>query len=446
MDATTRKTLIDEARHHIERLLEQKLAEGSLTLDEIEDLVEEVGREMDTWLEERLIQQQQPAPSNRAACPICDKPALYKRTLESHILTSHGSRLVCRRYHHCGFCNKGFSPIDGVLGLEEGRDATRRIRAWMARYGSDDTFASVPSLLRDLRGIVVSESTVERTTVEVGNAVWDGVRTSAGKISCRIGAPTPSRGPGATRLYIAMDGVFCPLREQWRRDGSLGNLVCRYGEAKIGIVYQTGHKEGLDCEVVAQRCVGTLGDIEEFTPLLVQTARSWGSDRAREVVVLGDGAAWIWNLASKYFPSAIQIVDFWHMTEHLHAVANARYGENTPAAAEWVEVSQWCLEHDLGWVVVNRIEKWEPKGPKGRALREREIGYFRENAERMRYGTFLKKGYHIGSGVVESGCKQLVTRRFKQAGMHWREETAQAVLAIRAHLRSSDATDLRAYA
>jgi hypothetical protein len=133
------------------------------------------------------------------------------------------------------------------------------------------------------------------------------------------------------------------------------------------------------------------------------------------------------------------------MTQHLYAVAHARFGAGTPEAATWVRESQWLLDRDLTASALARIWEWQPADPEARKVRDTEYGYFKTNQERMRYGTFVKHGYQIGSGVVEAACRRLVTQRLDESGMHWREASAEAVLAIRAKLKSSAPVDLRAY-
>jgi len=116
-----------------------------------------------------------------------------------------------------------------------------------------------------------------------------------------------------------------------------------------------------------------------------------------------------------------------------------------PAAEEWVRESQWYLDRDLTASVLARILAWQPEDAADRKVRDTEYGYFEKNQERMRYETFLKHGYQIGSGVVEAACRQLGTQRLDESGMQWREGSAEAVLAIQAKLKSSASTDLRAY-
>ena len=462
MSATDRRrALIDEMGEEFKRRLDAEMPPDPdpLTLDQIEALVEKVAREQNAVLVERLIEEQAPPPDNQATCPQCGEPARFKGVVERHVFTIHGSRLLRGRRHYvCTGCRHGFAPLDAHLQVE-GRTATRTVRAWQAELASKDPFADVPGTLRLLRGLAVSESTVERTTVEVGTALREAAptgfrpgpaaasRTAHAGAENRNGCPNRRRGPGVGRLYLAVDGAFCPLREPWRKDGALGQLVCRYGEAKVGVVYQTETtREDLDEGIRWCAYTATLAKVEGFTPEFVSLARMHGSDRAQELVVLGDGAEWIWKLAERHFPRAVQIVDYWHMTEHLYAVANARFGPGTEAAKEWVHTCQFDLEHDLTSLVLSRIAEWEPSEEAKWEVRDREFGYFENNRERMRYGSFLARGYHIGSGTVESACRRLVTQRMKGGGMHWREETAEAVLAIRARLKSTAPVDLRAYA
>ena len=454
MTPERKEALLDEAAQRAREILAEQLdavGDRPLTLDEIEELVEQASRDAARWLEERLIAEQSPPAVNTAPCPRCRQPARYKETLHTQLLTIHGPQPVAVRYHHCAACRHGFCPQDALLGIERGRKATRRVRAWMARVAvQEEAFAAVPPILAELRGLTVSESTVERTTVEVGEALAaaDEAQAQAAAVDPgAAGAAPKSAEPSPTRLYLAMDGTMCPLRDAWRRDGSLGKLVCRYGEAKVGMAFTTGQKEGLDTGVVTRGCLGTLENITVFTRRMIALARQWGAQQAQELVVLGDGAHWIWNLAGRYFPRAVQIVDLWHVLERLWTVAEAKFGSRTSAPAKaWLQQMHSFLEHDLVGTVIAELERWEPQRQAHRKLREEQLTFFRGNRERMQYQTYLARGYLVGSGPIESQCKQLVQRRLHEGGMHWREKTAEAVLAIRACFHSTRPTDLRVYA
>ena len=441
MTPERRKRLLDEAADRAREVLGEKLdaaGDRDLTLDEIEDLVEETGREMDRWVQDRLITEQAPPAGNRADCPQCGAAARYKQTLETELLTIHGRQAMIARHYRCEGCGHGFAPLHAVLGVEKGRRATRRVRGWLAKYGVEEaSFAAVPPILSELRGLEVSASTVERTTVEVGLAVAAANREAAGS----------GTGPETEKVYLAMDGTMCPLREPWRKDGTLGKLQCRYGEAKVGMAFTTGRKEGLDTGIVSRECVATLNKIGPFTRLMLWLAGRWGAGRAKELIVLGDGAAWIWALTRKHFPHAVEILDYWHVLKHLWELAELRFGARTSEAAKaWVGAMRSLLEQDLVETVITDIESWEPRLRKHRATRDKGAAFLRENRERLRYQTFLAKGYLLGSGPIEARCKQVVQSRLHEGGMHWREQTAEAVLSIRAALHGTRGVDLRAYA
>lgn len=452
MTPERKEALLDEAALRArESLAEQLDAVGDrpLTVDEIEELVEQASREAARWLEGRLILEQTPPGTNLAPCPRCSQPARYKQTLTTQLLTIHGPQQITGRYHYCAPCGHGFCPADQLLGIERGRRATRKVRAWMARFAAQaESFAAVPPLLEELRGLETSESTVERTAVEIGSALASANRVRAEAVEAAMAAEVPeAKSPRPARLYLAMDGTMCPLREPWRRDGSLGKLVCRYGEAKVGMAFTTGEKEGLDTEIRTRGCTATLEDITVFTPLLLGLAREWRASEAQELVVLGDGAAWIWSLVRQHFPHAVQIVDLWHVLERLWAVAEARFGgRSQPAAKAWMQQMRGYLEADLVVTVVGELERWEAQRQAHRELREEQLTFFRGQQDRMRYGTYLARGYLVGSGPIESRCKQLVQRRLHEGGMHWREPTGEAMLAIRARLQSTTPCDLRHYA
>jgi hypothetical protein len=259
--------------------------------------------------------------------------------------------------------------------------------------------------------------------------------------------PAPTDGAGLERLYLSMDGTMCPLREPWRKDGTLGKLVCNYRETKVGMAFIADRKDGLDTGIRERGYVATLGKILPFTLLLVWLARQWGAHRAQELIVLGDGAGWIWNLVQKHFPQAVQILDYWHVLQRLHRVVAARFGSPSSAAGKaWLETARWELEHDLVEVLILNLRNWEPTQDEHRALRDEQVHFLRENVARLQYGSFLKKGYFLGSGAMESSCKRVVQSRLHEAGMHWREHTAEAMLAIRSHLLSNRKSDLRAWA
>jgi hypothetical protein len=161
-----------------------------------------------------------------------------------------------------------------------------------------------------------------------------------------------------------------------------------------------------------------------------------GADHVRQLTILGDGAAWIWNIAADKFPEATCIVDLFHARQHLHSLArclefmlNDRYGQ-------WLEARLEDLDYGYIDGIEAAVREFPLEGIKKEEA-EKELGYFLNNAPRMRYHWYRSRGLFTGSGVVEAGCKSVVGQRLKQAGMHWTTGGADAIIALRCREASS---------
>lgn len=168
-----------------------------------------------------------------------------------------------------------------------------------------------------------------------------------------------------------------------------------------------------------------------------------GADNCRHVGIAADGAEWIWQEVGKYFPTRVQIVDYYHVLEHLWEVARARFGQDTQAQREWIDRQKERLLTDKVTEVIADLGQWLPSDPSCRDLRRRVACYLHTHQRRMRYRTFREQGYHIGSGVAEAGCKAVVQARLKGAGMRWKQEGAEAILHLRCAVCSTQQPDFR---
>ena len=175
------------------------------------------------------------------------------------------------------------------------------------------------------------------------------------------------------------------------------------------------------------------GDVATFGQLLWLEAHRQGVGPAERVIVLGDGAHWIGNLAAEHFPDAVHIVDCWHAVEHLWAAGRALYGEGDARVAPWVADASERLR---GGAVQDLLAEWAAAAPQQAEAFAEEVTFFRNQAGRLAYAHDEAQGYPIGSGAVESANRQVVGVRGKQAGMRWAAEGVAGVLALRALLRS----------
>ncbi len=160
-----------------------------------------------------------------------------------------------------------------------------------------------------------------------------------------------------------------------------------------------------------------------------------------DVIFIADGERGLWSLKEKYFPEAVEILDWYHMSEYLWKAVYVFYKEGSDDAKTWVadmksKMSEGNATHVITGIKV-RISKNKIKGNKLAVLKS-VIEYFENNKERMKYNEYREKGYPIGSGNVESACKYLVKDRMEKTGMRWKMSGAQAILSLRSiHLNGN---------
>ena len=342
-----------------------------------------------------------------------------------------------RRYYHHTKARTGRYPLDHALDLVRGHTPglARLICRASSQGGSYDEAAQD---LHACLGLNLEGRNFGRLVAEATPLL----RQAQAALPAAAAEPIPI-------LYVASDGTGVPLRrgELHGVAGKEPDGTARTREAKLGCVFtQTStDEEGQPLRAPdSTTYVGTLEDCRQLGALLRAEALRRGCARARTTVYLGDGAAWIWENARLNFPDAVQILDFYHASEHAGALAAALLGAGPPAKEQQ---SRWChqmKETSSAPIIAHaqalREERRAHLAPEQLQTIERETAYFQTNAERTRYGYFRKQGYFIGpstalrafgSGVVEAGCKTVVGRRRKQSGMFWSQRGGDDLLTLR---------------
>jgi hypothetical protein len=338
---------------------------------------------------------------------------------------------VRRAYYHCALCSAGLAPKDADLDIVS-TSFSPGIRRLMARVGGKEAFDEGRSDLEILAGVVVKTKEVERVSETIGEQIEAISRRErkavlSGKVVLLHAVP---------KMYVAIDGTGVPMvpRETEGRQGKDSSGQAKTREAKLGCVFtQTSlDEEGRPVrDVGSTTYVGAIETSEEFGQRIFTEAIRRGARRAKQLIVLGDGAPWIWSIAEEHFPGAIEIVDLYHAREHLSDLAKLVYALGSREAEHWADERIEELDSGDMETLIASIARLRPRNEATKDEVRKAIGYFETNAERMRYQRFRGQGLFVGSGVIEAGCKTIAGLRLKQSGMRWTVRGANAIIALR---------------
>ena len=303
-----------------------------------------------------------------------------------------------------------------------------------ALAGAEVSFARAAGLLAGLAGIAVSPRTVERSAEASGAAARAGAAAEAAAIRERRIVPLPPREPVPDMLYVEVDGTGVPVRpsETEGRPGKGEDGKAGTREVKLARLFTVSRLDGKGRPAMdpgSSTYVAAFDGKDALARLVKAEYLRRGGDHHRQVVALGDGAAWIWTMAADLYPHATCIVDIYHAREHLHDLA-AHLAFITPDPPQWLEERSAELDAGDAGAIIAAARAWPLAGAKAEEL-DKKLGYFERNAHRMRYAHFRKLGMFIGSGAIEGGIKAVVVQRAKQSGMHWTVEGAASIIALR---------------
>lgn len=361
----------------------------------------------------------------------------YVEDREKELVTVLGTIRVKRAYYYDAVCKQGKYPRDAELDIE-GSDYSPGVRRMMARMGANRSFALGEEDLMELAGISVDAKSIERWSEKLGEEVeaCNAHAFSEEKIFPVI----PLKK--IPILYVCADGTGVPVvrGETKGRKGKAEDGMARTREAKLGCVFTqtTLDQEGRPLrDENSTSYTGAIETADEFSCRLEAEAVRRGIKHAQRVCMIGDGAAWIWRIASERFPRAIQIIDLYHAREHYWKVAHEAFSHHPKRKQEWTDLRKEELEKGRPDQVAKAIRKLIPKGKEKKHPYATEANYFESNASRMKYDQFRAQGLFVGSGVLEAGCRAVIGQRLKQSGMHWTVKGANAIIALRACFASN---------
>ena len=380
-----------------------------------------------------LLQFEAPGADQRQLPCGCGHHAQYQEIRDKPVLTIVGPVRISRPYYLCSRCHVGQFPVDVELDIEN-TEFSPGVRRMHALVGQEAPFDHGRQQMQLLAGLEVTSKSVERTAEAIGADI---AQREQGEIQKALQLNLPViAGEPIPILYVQMDGTGVPVvkKETVGRQGKTEGQPAHTREAKLGCVFTqtTWDREGYPIrDADSTTYTGAIETAEEFGKRIYQEAWKRGWSRAKKKVVIGDGAEWIWNLVAEHFPGAIQVVDFYHASQHLWEVARRLYPNNEGSQKAWMNIHQKLLEKGKIEKLVLSLRSIDAEHPEVAEKIRTEADYFARNAERMRYPRFRRQHLFIGSGVIEAGCKTVIGSRLKRSGMFWTVRGANAILSLR---------------
>jgi hypothetical protein len=407
--------------------VENKL-EQATSLNEVEQEIRrqmlEAGRQA---LATYLNRQRPKYPAETTTCRHCGQEAGDMRLRTARLHTILG--IVCyeRPYYLCDQCHRGTCPLDQAWGLRPNQMSAELERLG-GMTGVETSFDKGSHLFESLTLVSLSNHSLDKAAQAYGQEMekveqeWQQEAHDPDKLAQRN---QTARRP--LRLYGSLDAAKVHVR---------GDKEHPWRDLKLGAWFeargQPPRQPNGEWQIRAEN-ITYFTDIcpaGELSHLFWATGVQRNAHLAQELVILGDGAEWIWNLVAENFPKAIQIVDWFHACEYLAPVAKVAFKDPEKQATWLQEVKADLWQGRLEAVIaacaacLNANREDDPA--------QKAVTYFENNKQRMDYAHYRKQGYQIGSGTIESAAKQIGLLRMKVPGAIWNLDGARYVAKARA--------------
>jgi len=294
----------------------------------------------------------------------------------------------------------------------------------MCFIGQQNVFTDGEQTLKRLKGIDINAKQIERVCHHYGELI-EKIDKDLIEKNCFRSYDSEQ----ANRTHYAMlDGAMYLTKEEKWKEAKLGRIFCEADNLKVS----KGRSVITDSTYVSH-----LGNVKEFFPKF-----EYHLDGLKSIVIIADGARWIWNWADDFYPDATQILDFYHAKEHLCQFAII-YFKNKNQRSKWIEKQCKTLLAGDTADVVQVIKDLPFISKKKEKAKENLVNYYKKNIKRMKYRAFLKRGLLIGSGAIESAHRNVLQQRMKLSGQHWTKKGFQQISNLRVAYKSNNSDRIR---
>jgi len=387
--------------------------QGGQGIFAIEDAAEEIARRTKlARIAEQIASYARGYVGKRRRCPQCGRWHQDKGERTGEVGFDCGTVTVVRAYYGCPEWGTPSCPLDEQFGLGEGKEQGRR-REKLAVLAVVAPYPQAPQVCQTLLGSEDHAMTLRRV----------GLREAAHLTASGHHQQLPVREQD--RLYLEVAGQLCPTREPKEGPDEQGDR-----EAKAVLAF-SGH-DGAEVsqerhEILHKMLQAQITDSEAFRSIFTEGYRQARGESAAAVIVLADGARWLWNRVDDLLPHAVQILDFSQAKAYLWDAAKMIYGEGSAFVPPWVKERETLLLDDKVQQVIAHLQAFLDLRPALAPI----LHYFVQNQNRMRYGSYRQKGYFIGSGAIESAGQQLAAGRINGPGRRWNMTEVNALLKLR---------------
>lgn len=407
---------------------EQTASKEAQTMSEFEFAFREALRQIGAEALGIFLSELQQTPESEMAC-ACGGRQHYQRMRPAVTITVFGKVEYIRAYYAGCACGKGMAPLDKTYGLEAGAISSG-LAQLMALAGIAFSFEESEQWLKEFLLFEVSENSIRSETQEMGRLQQKGeevdIQTSQNEKALQKRLREEKQIP--KRLYGSIDaakvrieprarqGELVPEHEDWR-DMKVG---CWYQAEAVSVSRQSSRQRrkaqraATVFRTTQHKYYCDIAHVDEFGKLVWATGCQATADWVAELVFVCDGATWIWEVVAQYYPQAVQIVDWYHAEDRLKRLADAVFPSPSQRQAWLAQITESLWQGQVEDVLL----ACQPLASKHDEARQ-ALTYFSNHRHRMRYDLFRAQGYLIGSGTIESGCKQIVTQRLKRSGAQW---------------------------
>jgi len=430
MDDTTE--LVQALAQQVVTVVKQSLRtaadlQAATSLAWIETALREVLRQVGAQALGQLLSGAPSTPVAELAC-ACGGTLHYQRTRPATVLSVFGRVEYERTYYAGCACGQGYAPVDATYGLHAGQ-VSAGLAELLTLAGVEMAFEHSRRWLKGFLLFDVSENTIRQETQALGQeqTAHETQLRDQSQDETWLQAHLRTTDPLPARLYGSLDAA--KVRIEPRKEAEKQAETETWRDLKVGCWYEA-EPVPLRQRSTRQRAVTERGQLSQrakdiryycdiaeaksFGQLMWATGCAAQADLTRELVFVCDGAGWIWNLIATHYPTAVQIVDWYHAADRLHRVAHAAFNQTAPRARWLDRITTALWEGRVADVIQACADLGAPCSEAQDA-----VTYFTNNATRMHYDQYRAAGYLIGSGTVESSCKQIVTQRLKCSGAQW---------------------------